>query len=317
MYLCRSRNLLSWKEGSAGLVLRRPVEGFHPLIYASDNPLFRDSDRVDPFVHYLQNGRPNGRWTHTVFNPDNAAVPGAVTLRAAVHAHFHYPELLPDFLKRLEINKARIDLYLTTGSDKNADALGKVLSEFGRNDAHVRVTPNRGRDIGPFLTALKDELSLYDVVGHLHGKRSLHGGSDLGERWRDFLWEHLVGSRFAMADMILSQFMQNERLGVVFPEEPHLFGWNDNTDIAEELARRMGISTPLPNHFDFPMGTMFWARTAALRPLFDLGLGWDDYPDEPVPYDGTILHALERLVPFAAQHAGYGYATTYVKGSTR
>jgi lipopolysaccharide biosynthesis protein len=49
------------------------------------------------------------------------------------------------------------------------------------------------------------------------------------------------------------------------------------------------------------------ARAAALKPLFDLRLGWDEYPDEPAPYDGTILHALERLLPFAARRAGYGF----------
>jgi lipopolysaccharide biosynthesis protein len=61
---------------------------------------------------------------------------------------------------------------------------------------------------------------------------------------------------------------------------------------------------------------MFWARTKALMPLFDLKLGWDDYPEEPVPIDGTLLHAIERLLPFAARHAGYQYATTHVPGVT-
>jgi lipopolysaccharide biosynthesis protein len=62
---------------------------------------------------------------------------------------------------------------------------------------------------------------------------------------------------------------------------------------------------------------MFWARTGALRPLLGLRLDWSDYPIEPVPIDGTILHAIERLLPFAAGHAGYRYATTHVPGVTR
>ncbi len=78
----------------------------------------------------------------------------------------------------------------------------------------------------------------------------------------------------------------------------------------------MGLE-PLPPFFDFPIGTMFWARTSALGPLLALGLDWNDYPAEPVPVDGTILHAIERLLPFAARHAGYRYATTHVPGCTR
>jgi lipopolysaccharide biosynthesis protein len=87
-------------------------------------------------------------------------------------------------------------------------------------------------------------------------------------------------------------------------------------DVAERIARRIGMSATLPPFFDFPAGTMLWARTAALKPLFDLKLGWDDYPSEPVPYDGTTLHAIERLLPFLALHAGYRFATTHMPGVT-
>jgi lipopolysaccharide biosynthesis protein len=78
----------------------------------------------------------------------------------------------------------------------------------------------------------------------------------------------------------------------------------------------MGLQRPLLPFFNFPLGTMFWARPAALEPLFELGLDWNDYPAEPVPIDGTIMHALERLLPFVVQHRGYRYATTHVPGVT-
>jgi lipopolysaccharide biosynthesis protein len=79
----------------------------------------------------------------------------------------------------------------------------------------------------------------------------------------------------------------------------------------------MRMTDPLAPYFDFPTGTMFWARTAALKPLFALGLRWDDYPREPAANDGTILNAIERLLPFVAAHAGYRFATTHVPGVTR
>ena len=120
-----------------------------------------------------------------------------------------------------------------------------------------------------------------------------------------------------MVDVILNAFVTDSTLGLVFPEDPHLNDWNENRLIAEDLARKIGITDPLPTHFDFPIGTMFWARPAALQPLFSLGLRWDDYPTEPLSEDGTILHALERLIPFAANNAGFRYATTLVPGSTR
>ena len=69
--------------------------------------------------------------------------------------------------------------------------------------------------------------------------------------------------------------------------------------------------------FNFPAGTMFWARTIALGPLFELGLSWDDYPAEPLPCDGSLLHAIERLLPCVAKNAGFRCVLTHVPGITR
>jgi lipopolysaccharide biosynthesis protein len=76
----------------------------------------------------------------------------------------------------------------------------------------------------------------------------------------------------------------------------------------------MNIHSPLPEHFNFPVGTMFWARTAALSPLFELNLNWNEYPVEPIDHDGTILHAIERLIPFVVKHRGFNIAVSNVPG---
>jgi lipopolysaccharide biosynthesis protein len=119
-----------------------------------------------------------------------------------------------------------------------------------------------------------------------------------------------------MMDIILDRFAADDGLGIIFAADPHLCDWDDNEEIATALAKKMEIEQPLPPFFEFPNGTMFWARAVALKPLFDLRLGWDEYPDEPAPYDGTILHALERLLPFAVRRESYRFASTHVPGIT-
>jgi lipopolysaccharide biosynthesis protein len=151
----------------------------------------------------------------------------------------------------------------------------------------------------------------------MHGKKSTHVASVAGDRWREFALQHLLGGSYSMADTILDQFSDDSSLGLVFPEDPHLNDWDENRAMGEYLAKKMKIRGPLPAHFDFPIGTMFWARPEALKPMFDLNLGFKDYPAEPLPIDGTILHTLERLLPFAAEKAGYRYATSHVPGSLR
>lgn len=317
-YVHQSRLAAPRGRPLTGLIVRRPLEGFHPLIYAAENPNFVEAAGEDPLAHYIRHDDPDGPWKHPIIRPRaHLAVP-MPELRVAVHGHFHYPELLSDFLKRLAASGHPVDLFLTTTTDEAASTISKILQEFPNQSASVAVVPNRGRDIGPMLTSLPIETLMgYDLIGHFHGKRSPHVDSTTGDSWRNFLWENLLGGDHNMMGAVLEAFAQQPNLGLVFAEDPHLNDWDENREIAEQLARRMGLSLPLPPHFDFPIGTMFWARPHALRPLYNLDLTIEELPIEPLPIDGTLLHALERLIPFAASHQGFYYAATYLERWTR
>ena len=301
----------------SNLLLRRPVEGFHPLIYTTDCADYDEASGEDPLAHFIGAGKPSGRWTRELLRPDGRT-PQRSTLRVAVQGHFYYPELLPEFLARLARNETPVDVFLTTTSEERARRLERTLADLWTGQACVTVVPNRGRDIGPMLAVLdRQTLAGYDIVGHFHGKRSLHVAEWIGETWRSYVWENLLGGDNRMVDIILAAFGTDPALGLVFQEDPHLHGWDWNRRFADELAGRMKLSMPLPNHFEFPLGNMFWARPAALTPLLDLGLTWDDYPREPITVDGTMLHALERLMPFIVEKAGFGFKTTYVSTCVR
>lgn len=287
---------------------RRAVAGFHPQAYAEAH-----GDEVgQPLAHWLRAGRPAGAWSHEVLPPLAAAC--ASPLRVALHAHMHYPELAADLRQRLEANLTAFDLFVTTDTEAKAAALRDAFAGMG--DAEVEVTPNRGRDIGPFLHVLRRTATRgYHAIGHLHAKRSTATDTAMGDRWRDFLWQNLAGPA-PMLDTAAQAFFGRQEIGLVMAEDPHLVGWDENQALAESLRVRMGLRLPLERFFDFPLGTMFWARPAALSPLLRLELGWDDYPPEPLPYDGTVLHALERLIPFVVRDGGYQVAGVRVPGST-
>jgi lipopolysaccharide biosynthesis protein len=159
---------------------------------------------------------------------------------------------------------------------------------------------------------LKEAIGHCDLLGHIHGKRSPHVDKQVGDNWRIFLWQHLIGNEMPMVDIITKTFLEDDRLGLVFPEDPFLTGWDENLEIAQELAARMRLRAPLPLTIESPVGSMFWARPEALEPMLRLGLTGDDYPLEPLPIDGTMLHALERLLVSVAEDAGYRYKTTYL-----
>jgi glycosyltransferase involved in cell wall biosynthesis len=303
------------RQPGENFYFRRPTAGFHPQIYAYENSMHYEAAVINPLAHFVRSGKPDGPWLHEVITPSDIREPLEPKFhpRVALHGHFYHPELVADFVAKMALNSSRCDLFLSTDDKVKAQILREALAGFDTGKVTIRVVPNRGRDIGPFLTSFaKDIVGAYDIVGHVHSKRSLFTEATMGETWREFLWQNLVGGLYPMLDIILDRFATDEKLGLVFPEDPHLPDWDHNLDLAMDLAKCMGITDPLPPFFDFPVGTMFWARTEALMPLFNLKLGWNDYPEEPLPIDGTILHAIERLLPFVARHTGYRYVTTHV-----
>ncbi|MCX8254212.1 MAG: hypothetical protein OTI36_09550 [Beijerinckiaceae bacterium] len=315
-YLRMSHRLAPLDREGVGPILRRPMAGFHPLVYATDCAGFDYAADEDPFAHFLRSGRPKGRWTHQIIAPRADPVPRA-ELRVALHAHMHYPEFLPELLERVAINATPVDLFITTTSEERRAEIADFLDRAGIAPAMLLSEPsNRGRDIWPFLALLgAGAFAGYDVVGHVHGKRS--PAHEAGMAWKDFLWRHLVGGPEAMMDRILAAFARAPRIGLVIAEDPHLESWAGNKAIASDLAARLGIAPPLPAYFEFPVGTMFWTRPEAMAPLVDLHLTPDMIPPEPLPADGTLLHALERLVPFVAEKAGFEVSAAYVPGCAR
>lgn len=301
---------------------RRPEPGFNPHVYARHRMAEAGGSlHADPYADFLRAGRPAGPWSLPVIRENDTAALSmeARELRTALHIHAYYTDALSAILRHLSTNETRPALYVSVTNEQGKAEAQAALDGYA-GEATVRILPNVGRDIGPFLTGLSAELVAgYDVVGHVHTKKSLALADDaLVRNWTGFLFENMLGGSIggAMLDRVLNAFAADAELGVVFPSDPYVISWSRNREPAERLAASMGIN-PLPDSFDFPVGTMFWMRSTALRPFAELKLDWSDYPREPVAYDGTLLHALERLFGIAPVLQGHRAAVTCVTGLTR
>ncbi|WP_018604638.1 rhamnan synthesis F family protein [Uliginosibacterium gangwonense] len=303
---------------ASGIDRRKPFPGFHPGIYLEQHGL--SIEGADPFAEYLRAGCPEGPWNYPVIveaNAENRELPD--NQRIALHLHAYYPELLPEIATRLLGNSILPDLFVSIASEEAREQVVSAFKNYKGKVVDIQLVPNRGRDIGPFLTTFGEKfLTNYDFVGHIHTKKSADvKDAAMGESWYRFLLENLLGGASkGMADHILSKMITDTSIGIVFPDDPYVVSWGSNRVFAETLAARVDIQE-LPEYFIFPVGTMFWARTSALAPLVNLKLDWNDYPDEPLPYDGTLLHAIERLFPLILSVNNLRSAATNVVGLTR
>ena len=312
----RKRNgAVAWyvRGWASGISRRKTFPGFHPGIYRERHGVARPG--VDPLADYLRAGQPPGPWTFDLVTSTERPIPLPPAFRVALHVHAYYAELFPELLTRLELNRVRPDLLVSVGSRFSARMIESHLRSYA-GAVTIREVPNRGRDIGPFLTEFAEVLQGYDVVGHVHTKKAADLEGDVGRVWYEFLLQNLVGGDATMADAILGRMAQDSEIGIVFPDDPHACGWNRNLPFVEPFFPALGIEGPY-REIAFPIGTMFWARPAALKRMFALRLGWTDYPAEPLPYDGSLLHGLERVFGLVVMGHGSRVALTHVAGRTR
>ncbi|MCX6960268.1 MAG: methyltransferase domain-containing protein [Verrucomicrobia bacterium] len=296
---------------SMGLDHRKPFPGFHPGIYAERNQI----SQGDPFAEYIRQGKPAGPWIQEVITPGDVTDEDLrkALVPTALHLHLYYTEMADAILASIARCKSRPDLLISVGDQASRKEVEEALLKHGLEAKRIAIVPNRGRDIGPFLTEFGKEITdNYEIVGHLHSKNTL-AIEDRGfvRNWTYFLYGNLLGEQAPMMDIILKKMEENPTIGLIYPDDPFVVGWGENKTIAEKLLNRMKISGgELYENINFPVGTMFWARTKALKPLFDLNLDWGDYQGEPLPYDGSMLHAIERMLTIIAEQQNFKTAVT-------
>lgn len=240
----------------------------------------------------------------------SAGVPGV-----AVVLHAFHTDLVPELRGYLDHIPVAADLFVSTDTEQKCAILEASFATWNKGAVQVSIMPNRGRDIAPKLIGFSGVHDRYEYVLHLHTKMSPHDSRLVG--WRGYLLDTLLGSP-AVVHGVFEAFAAAPELGMIAPQ--HIeelrpwIQWGANHSTAEHLARRMGFELPDMAPLDFPSGSMFWARSAALRPLLDLRLSLEDFAAESGQTDGTLAHAIERLYFLVCEHAGFDWLKITARG---
>lgn len=244
--------------------------------------------------------------------------------RSAFIYHVYFMDLLEDTCHYIASLPEETDLYITSTEDK-IPQIREYMQQHGiSHQATFIPVINRGRDVSALLVAACPVVlsGKYDVIGFAHDKKSSqnqenghHGTESQGFAYK--LMENTLGSE-AYVKNILTLFAENPRLGQVAPPPPYhaLYfahtiphDWGANYEITEELLEdRLGIHVPLSptKPTASAMGSCYWFRVEALKPLFEYGWKYEDFlPEGQMGEDGTISHAIERANGYICQSRGY------------
>ena len=181
-----------------------------------------------------------------------------------------------------------------------------------------RLQENRGRSEAAYYITCQDVFKNYDYICCMHDKKMPHSLGILGESMMRHNFDSLLASE-AYVKNILRLFENNQHIGLLMPATPYFLKAyeglaaspiGENITACKKILKELSINLKIDKSLNFPVGGMFWVRREAISPLFRKQWALEDFPPEPLPINGTVNHALERIIPLVAQEACF--MTAYV-----
>lgn len=229
--------------------------------------------------------------------------------------NFYYTEKVKWYCSYLNKAPEEMKLYIFSS---NVEALDAAKRFCLHKNAVFLIKENRGRDISAFLVAFQPYIDQYEYICFIHDKKERNPWLKKDTAiWNKNLWGNMVATKDYIYN-ILHLFETHPQLGMVFPPEPigeyftawFYAPWMDNLENCQELAKRLHLSADISEaRPSISHGSVFWTRREAISKLFNINWKYKDFPEEPMPLDFTISHAIERIFGFVAQDAGYDVGT--------
>lgn len=255
----------------------------------------------------------------------------------ALLVHGFYLEELEYILKRLPPGGNKegfpgLDIYLSTTSEQ-FDEARSLLEGHKWANAYIFAGQNRGRDIAPFLL---HQLPAAIKTGHkhfvkVHTKKSpqLHQGST----WGHHLITSLINLDFLRS---LDEELSDPSIALLAPKGslmPSSVELRQNSDHLAELLKSQKIDPHRILKQPFIAGSMMAGKIQSIKDLVEIKVSMNDFELECGQTDGTLAHAIERLLSWTAtnkglkireagqatnlrQGYGYGWVDTPAKNST-
>lgn len=231
--------------------------------------------------------------------------------KISVVINLYYEDTLNDYMIYLQNIPDQLDCHIYSSNLNVIEALKLYTND--RPNFYIHIKNNRGRDISALLVEYRKIAFEYDYFCFLHDKKTKEEllKQDV-DKWVRNIWINLLHSKEYIFNII--NILKKGRIGFLTP--PAAIGeyksdwyantWKINFDNTKNLAESINLNCDMQyEKSPFALGTAFWCKTDALRKLMEQKWKYEHFMDEPLPPDGTLSHAIERILPYVAQDAGY------------
>ena len=232
----------------------------------------------------------------------NQKISANIKENIAVHLHLYYEDLIHEILDRLKNLKYPFDIYVSTQSSIDLKKLEiKLKKELPTvKKIVIKILPNRGMDLGPFIISFGQELLNYDIVGHFHTKKSSH--LNCGKKWYLHILDSLLGSQ-KDGSIYINAIINiiREKNALIYPDYflkliNSKDGWEDDKEYLKTMIKRY---TKI-NLNDYPIveytqGSMFWSSSENIKPFLTLPITFRSFLNKPKK-SNALEHVLERLI---------------------
>lgn len=229
--------------------------------------------------------------------------------KVAIVANLYYLDQVSIYRDYLDSVPDEADIYIISSEKKILSYLKKRIKN--KKVQFIRKI-NRGRDLSALLVVFRKFYFNYEYICFVHDKRNKYTYSEKDTSfWVENLWGNMIKSREYYWNVL--DILEKTNVGLLIPPEPigeysdvwYSDAWKRNFENVCKLGKRLQCDIEFNISDELSLGSVFWCKEKALEKLFLYEWDYCDFPDEPMPNDGTISHAIERIIGYLALDAGF------------
>lgn len=234
----------------------------------------------------------------------------------AIAVNLYYEDTVERYFEYLSRACSDFEIYIISPKQTILDKAAEWFE--GNCNVQILKKENRGRDVSALLVSFREIALQYKYICFLHDKKAKHDSLEEDiETWIENLWDNTIKTKEYVYN-VLQILEKSPEIGLLVP--PELLGkhvsswygdaWRDDFDNTVQLCKELDLQCDIQrNKMPITLGTVFWAKTACLEKLLIRPWNYEDFHEEPLPDSRTISHAIERILGYVAQDAGYKTGT--------